>query len=267
MQDYLLPVGKKIDIRDYDASEYKTYSGDKHTAIDALTEIRLELKALQKIIKANKKQKVLIVFQGTDTSGKDGTIRNVFEGVDINGIRVAHFDKPTELELSRDFLWRVHQQVPKSGEIVLFNRSHYEDILIVRVQNLMPKEVWERRYEHINNFEKLLTDEGTKIIKIFLHIDKKEQTKRLQARIDNPDKHWKIHPNDFKDRSKWDEYVEAYNDALTITNTPYAPWHIVPANKKWYRNLIAGRIILNELKNMQLTYPGGNSELNGVVLE
>lgn len=267
MNQYILPLNSKINIEDYDASEYRKYSGKKEDAIQELAEIRLEIKALQKIFRAKSDKKLLIVFQGMDTSGKDGSIRNIFEGVDINGIRVAHFDKPTEHELKRDFLWRVHNVVPKNGEIVLFNRSHYEDVLIVRVQNLKPKSIWEKRYAHINNFEKLLCDEGTIIFKLFLNISFEEQTKRLQRRIDNPDKHWKIHPNDFKDRNKWDEYVIAYNEMLEKTNKAYAPWYIIPANKKWYRNLIAGRIILNELKNLELKYPAGNSDLKGVVLK
>ncbi len=267
MFDYILPFDKKIDIESYDASEYRKYEGNKETAIKDLFEIRTEIKLLQKIFRARADKKLLIILQGMDTAGKDGTIRNVFEGVDINGIRVAHFDRPTEHELNRDFLWRVHNQVPKKGEIVLFNRSHYEDVLIVRVQNLMPESVWKKRYEHINNFEKLLYDEGTVIIKLFLHIDFNEQTKRLQRRIDNPDKHWKIHPNDFKDRKKWNEYVTAYNDMLTKTNKQHSKWYIVPSNKKWYRNLIAGRIILNELEQLNLKYPDENPDLKGVVLK
>jgi PPK2 family polyphosphate:nucleotide phosphotransferase len=267
MNNYLLPFEEEINIEKYDASEYKTYSGNKNDAISELSEIRQELKLLQKVFRAKSDKKLLIVFQGMDTSGKDGSIRNVFEGVDINGLRVAHFDKPTETELRRDFLWRVHNVVPKCGEIVLFNRSHYEDVLIVRVQNLKPKSIWEKRFDHINNFEKLLYDEGTVIIKLFLNIDYEEQTKRLQRRIDNPDKHWKIHPNDFKDRQKWDDYVIAYNEMLKKTNKKHSPWYIIPANKKWYRNLIAGRIILNELRKLELKYPSENSELKGLVLK
>lgn len=267
MKNYLLPLNKDIDIRNLNASEYEEFNGKKDDAMSELADIRLEIKKIQKVIYAAKNHRLLIVLQGMDTAGKDGTIRNVFEGVDINGIRVEHFDKPTDEELSYDYLWRIHKKVPGDGDIVLFNRSHYEDILVVRVQNLKPKSVWSKRYRHINDFERLLTDEGTKIIKLFLHIDKSEQTKRLQRRIDTPEKHWKIHPNDFKDRDKWGDFVDAYNDALTKTNTEYAQWHWIPSNKKWYRNLIAGRVILNELKSLNAEFPPEKPEIMGMQLK
>ena len=266
MKKYQIPLDVNFDLRNYDASEYKQYKGDKQKAKDELFEIRKELAKLQKIHYAEQKHKILVILQGMDTSGKDGTARNVFEGMDINGVKVEHFKKPSAEDLRRDFLWRVHKKVPADGEIVIFNRSHYEDILIVRVQNLKPKEIWENRYRHIRDFEKLLSDEGTKIIKIFLHIDHKEQTKRLQRRIDNPEKHWKIESNDFKDRDLWDDYVHAYNDAINETNTDYAPWHIVPSNKKWYRNLITGKIILNEFMKLEFKFPPPKKELEGLVL-
>jgi PPK2 family polyphosphate:nucleotide phosphotransferase len=168
---------------------------------------------------------------------------------------VASFKKPTPEELGHDFLWRVHKQVPGRGEIVIFNRSHYEDVLVVRVHNLAPKEVWSKRYDHINDFERMLVDQGTTILKFFLHIDLDEQKERLQARLDEPHKRWKFKPADLKERKLWPKYVKAYEDAISKTSTDWAPWYIVPANRKWYRNLVVGTVIIEALENLNMHYP------------
>jgi PPK2 family polyphosphate:nucleotide phosphotransferase len=213
------------------------------------------LEELQEMLYAEHKHKVLIVLQAMDTGGKDGTIRHVFEGVNPQGVRVAGFKKPTPEELDHDFLWRVHKQVPGKGEVVIFNRSHYEDVLVVRVHNLAPQEVWSKRYDHINDFERMLVDEGTTILKFFLHIDLDEQKERLQARLDEPNKRWKFNPEDLEERKLWPQYVKAYEDAISKTSTDWAPWYIVPANRKWYRNLVVGTVIIETLKDLDMRYP------------
>jgi len=218
-------------------------------------ELNERLEELQELLYAEHKHKVLIVLQAMDTGGKDGTIRHVFEGVNPQGVRVASFKKPTLEELDHDFLWRVHKQVPGKGEIVIFNRSHYEDVLVVRVHNLAPKEVWSKRYDHINGFERMLVDEGTTILKFFLHIDLDEQKERLQARLDEPNKRWKFNPDDLEERKLWPKYVKAYEDAISKTSTSWAPWYIVPANRKWYRNLVVGTVVIEALEDLNMRHP------------
>ncbi len=229
--------------------------------------MNLELDKLQKIQNAEKEHKILIIFQGLDASGKDGAIRNVFSSVNPSGVYVAHFGAPTATELSYDFLWRIHQKVPAKGEIVIFNRSHYEDVLIVRVQNLMPEHIWKKRFKHINNFEEMLSDENTTILKFYLHISYEEQRFRLQSRVDNPDKHWKIDPQDFKDREKWNEYIEAYNDVLNLTSTKFAPWFIIPSDKKWYRDLIITSILTDKLRKLKMKYPKSKIDYSGYIVK
>ena len=225
-------------------------------------EALIELKKLQnKLIHQQEKfyvdrrRKLLIVLQGMDTSGKNSTIRNVFYGVNPQYAHVASFDKPTTKELSYDFLWRVHREVPSNGEIVIFDRSHYEDVLAVRVNKLCPEEIWKKRFNHINNFEQLLHDEGTIIIKLYLHIDKETQKSRLQKRLDVPSKNWKFDHSDLIARSQWKQYEEAYETVFKNTSHPHAPWYIIPSNKKWARNLIVAKIITATLDELHLTYP------------
>jgi PPK2 family polyphosphate:nucleotide phosphotransferase len=220
-----------------------------------LLELNHRLEELQELLHAEHKHKVLIVLQAMDTGGKDGTIRHVFEGVNPQGVRVASFKKPTPEELGHDFLWRVHKQVPGRGEIVIFNRSHYEDVLVVRVHDLAPKGVWSKRYDHINDFERMLVDEGTTILKFFLHIDLDEQKERLQARLDEPNKRWKFNPADLEERKLWPMYVKAYEDAISKTSTDWAPWYVIPANRKWYRNLVVGTVIIEALEDLNMRYP------------
>ena len=232
-----------------------------------MVELNRELEELQELLYAESKNKVLIILQGMDTAGKDGTIRHVFDGVNPQGVRVACFKVPTRVELDHDYLWRIHNRTPGNGEIVIFNRSHYEDVLVVRVHSLVSEDVWQKRFEHINCFEKFLTDEGTTILKFFLWIDLDEQKQRLQARLDNPHKQWKFKTGDLKERKRWDEYIQAYEDILSKTSTEWAPWYIIPANRKWYRNLVIGEILIQKLKDMKMSYPKPEEDLSGVVVE
>ncbi|MEM9135674.1 MAG: PPK2 family polyphosphate kinase, partial [Actinomycetota bacterium] len=213
-----------------------------------------------------RKERVLVVLQAMDAGGKDGTIRRVFEGVDPSGVKVAAFKRPTEAELAHDYLWRVHPHVPGDGELVIFNRSHYEDVLVVRVMDIVPKSRWKKRYDHIRAFEQLLADEGTTIIKLFLHISKDEQRERLQARLDEPDKNWKFEEGDLVPRARWDDYQEAFTDALTETSTEDAPWYVIPADRKWYRNLVVSEILIQSLEGLDMTYPEAAPDIAEMVI-
>jgi PPK2 family polyphosphate:nucleotide phosphotransferase len=255
MRSFRLEPGKKVKIGDFDPSSTGDFEGGKKEGLEALQGLLQELDSLQETLYAEHKNKVLIVLQAMDTGGKDGTIRRVFEGVNPQGVRVASFKVPTPLELDHDFLWRIHQQVPGKGEIVIFNRSHYEDVLVVRVHQLVPEKVWKRRYAEINNFEKLLSQEGTVILKFFLNISLDEQKSRLQARLDDETKHWKFNPDDLKERALWKQYMQAYEDVLNETTTDHAPWHVVPADHKWFRDLVVANTIVRALKDLNLEYP------------
>jgi len=201
-----------------------------------------------------------------DTSGKDGTIRHVFRSVNPQGVWVASFKRPTDDELAHDYLWRVHQHTPPSGNITIFNRSHYEDVLVVRVHDLVPDEQWKRRYRHIVDFEQMLVDEGTTVVKFFLHISKDEQRDRLQARIDTPEKNWKFQAGDVAEREHWDAYQEAYADLLTETSTESAPWYVVPSDHKWMRNLIVSNVLVETLERLDLSYPPADPSLSSTVI-
>jgi len=255
MERYRVIQGSHVDLSEWDPNDKSAFSGKKKEGRKRLLELNEQLEELQELLYAEHKHKVLIVLQAMDSGGKDGTIRHVFEGVNPQGVRVAGFKKPTPEELDHDYLWRVHKQTPGRGEIVIFNRSHYEDVLVVRVHSLVPKEVWSKRYDHIKAFERTLADEGTTIVKFFLHIDLDEQRERFQARLDEPHKHWKFNPADLDERKLWPEYVRAYEDALSRTSTDWAPWYIVPANRKWYRNLVVGTIITETLASLDMQYP------------
>lgn len=234
-----------------DTGPFKT----KHDAAGPTAENLSALRNLQEVLYANSSRAVLIVIQAMDTGGKDGAIDHVFSGVNPQGCSVTSFKQPSHLELAHDFLWRVHAAAPDRGMIGIFNRSHYESVLVERVHSLVPKEVWQERYQHINNFERLLSDEGTVIVKFFLHISKKEQKKRLQARLDDPDKTWKFDPNDFVERKLWDRYQAAYADALEKCSTNHAPWYIVPADHKWFRNWVISQTLVRTLQDLKLKYP------------
>jgi len=213
------------------------------------------LNELQGLLYAESKQALLIVLQAMDTGGKDSTIREVLGPLNPQGVRVWNFKAPTEVELKHDFLWRVHKRVPGAGYIGVFNRSHYEDVLIVRVKRLVPEAVWRPRYEHINHFENLLAFGGTRIVKLYLHISREYQKERLQRRLDNPDKHWKFNPGDLVERALWDDYREAYEEALSRCSTIVAPWHVIPAERRWYRDLAVARILVAALEAMDPQYP------------
>ena len=207
-----------------------------------------ELYDLQEMMFAAGQNALLIVLQGLDTSGKEGAIGCLSRGINAHGVKVAPFKQPTEQEMAHDFLWRIHAQTPAKGMITIFNRSHYEDVLVVRVHKLVPEDQWKARYDQIKHFEKLLTDSDTIVLKFFLHISKEEQKERLLDREKDPDKAWKLNVGDWKERKHWDEYVEAYEDALAKTSTDNAPWHIIPADHKWYRNLIILETVIDALK-------------------
>ena len=257
-------AGQRISLADFDAD----YRGDwtKETASVAEDELEERLETLQEMLYAQGKHALLVVLQAMDAGGKDGTIKKVFKGVNPQGFKIANFKAPTPLELAHDFLWRIHQQVPPKGYIGIFNRSHYEDVLIVRVNELVSESVWRARYDHINNFEKLLADSGVKILKFYLHISKEEQKERFQARLDEPEKNWKFSVGDLPVRQKWDDYMAAYSDAISLCNTDYAPWHIVPANRKWYRDYIITKTIVDALESLDMKYPDPEPGLDKVVI-
>jgi PPK2 family polyphosphate:nucleotide phosphotransferase len=257
----------KFRIAKADASAKPFSTGSKAGDLERLVEIGPRLDTLQDVLYAEHRRKVLVVLQGMDTSGKDGTVRSVFREMDPLGLRVVGFKAPTPQELAHDYLWRVHAQTPGSGEIVIFNRSHYEDVLITRVHDMINAAECKRRYGHINAFEQMLTDTGTTIIKCFLHISKDEQRARLQGRVDNPDKHWKFDPSDISERELWDDYQSAYEDAINTTATPHAPWYVIPANSKTHRNLMVAEILLQTLEAMKPKYPAGNPEVAGLKIE
>lgn len=242
-------------MKEWATKEKSLFDISKDESHPILHEFRRELQELQKKLYAQGKHKVLIVIQAMDTGGKDGCIRHVFASVDPQGITVTPFKAPSTEERSHDYLWRIHEHTPANGHIAVFNRSHYEDIIAVRVKKLAPQKVWEKRYEHIVNFEKMLADEGTLILKFYLHISNKEQRERLQARLDDPSKHWKFNPDDLKDRAKWDEFMEVYEDVISRTSSEHAPWFMIPADRKWYRNLVVSQIIRDAMEKLEMNFP------------
>jgi len=265
MHHYLVRPGTKVDLEKIDPDDVRLVAGGKAEAKEKSTAIQERLRKLQELLFAGHERKLLVVLQGMDTSGKDGTIRHVMGGFNPQGTRVASFGKPTPEELDHDYLWRVHRQVPGRGEVVVFNRSHYEDVLVVRVHNLVPKGVWRKRYDQINAFEEILAESGTLILKFFLHISKDEQRARLQARIDDPTKRWKFQHGDLEERKFWDDYQRAYEDALSKTSSERAPWYVVPSNQKWYRNYVVGLIVADALDRLHMKYP--EPDLSGVVVK
>ncbi|MDX2004242.1 MAG: AMP/ADP-polyphosphate phosphotransferase [Meiothermus sp.] len=267
MKQYRVKPGARLKLSKFDPDDTSAFKGGKGTKEQALAEteeLRKRLEHLQELLYAQGKHKLLIVLQAMDAGGKDGTIRVVFDGVNPTGVRVASFKAPTSAELARDYLWRVHAHAPAKGEMVIFNRSHYEDVLVVRVRNLAPKAVWKKRYEHIRNFEQMLSDEGVTILKFYLHISKEEQKVRLQERLDNPEKRWKFDKGDLDNRALWDEYMAAFEDALSKTSTDQAPWFVIPANKNWYRNWLVSKIIVEALESLKMSYPDPEAGLEKI---
>ena len=228
---------------------------DKAEARKQTHKLRKELADLQQRLYADGRHALLIILQGMDASGKDGTVRHVLAGVNPQGVRVHSFKQPTPEESAHDFLWRVHQAVPPRGYIGVFNRSHYEDVLVVRVHGLVPEEVWRPRFRQINDFERLLSESGVHICKFFLHISRHEQARRFEKRLRDPQKHWKFSPSDLREREFWDPYRDAYRDVVRECSTSWAPWHIVPADHKWYRDLVVARTLVEALRRMDLRYP------------
>jgi PPK2 family polyphosphate:nucleotide phosphotransferase len=253
---FRIAPGDKVHLDKIDPSGTPSYDGDKSGAKEVIEQLTVQLDGLQERLYAGHKHSILIILQGMDTCGKDGTIEHVFEGVNPQGVRVANFKAPTPNELAHDYLWRVHREAPAKGEIAIFNRSHYEDVLVVRVHELVPEKVWQKRYKQINNFERTLTEEGTIILKFFLHISMDEQKQRLIDRLDEPEKHWKFNPDDLKERALWGDYQKAYEDAIEETSTEFAPWYIIPANRKWFRNLVIASILTKTLKDLDLQPSG-----------
>ena len=266
MSSHRIKPGKSPKLHKIDTAATADWSKGREAGEARALELNRELEALQELLYAEGKQRVLIVLQAMDTGGKDGVVRHVFEGVNPTGVRVASFKQPSTLELSHSYLWRYFQQLPKRGEIVIFNRSHYESVLVERVHEIVPKSVWKRRYGHIAEMEQALADEGTTILKFFLHISKEEQKRRLQARLDDREKLWKFSLGDLAEREHWESYMEAYEEAIEQTSSEDAPWYVIPADKKWYRDLVISQIIVDTLKRLDMKYPKPASGLDSVVI-
>lgn len=263
---YKVKPGVKLDLSRHDPDDRSLVGKRKAEAKARLVALAQKLDVQQELLYAEGRHKLLIVLQGMDTSGKDSTIRYVFEGVDPQGVRVEGFKAPTPEELAHDFLWRVHDKVPGKGELVIFNRSHYEDVLITRVNGWIDGKTCRSRYAQINSFEKLLADTGTTILKFFLYISKDEQKKRLEERRDDPHKQWKFNPADLKSREQWDDYMQAYAAALSATSTEHAPWYVVPANSKLQRNLIIAQAVTDRLDALKMRYPEAAPDIESIVI-
>ena len=259
--------GQPVDLSAIDPSDTSAAPGDKRVTNAATEELAVRLSELQDILWARQQERVLVVLQGMDTSGKGGTVEHVFGAVNPAGLRVTSFKAPSENELSRDYLWRVHANVPQGGEIGVFDRSHYEDVIAVRVFDLMPEDRWRKRYTHINGFEQLLAEEGTTIVKLLLHISKDEQKRRLERRLARAHKHWKFRLSDLDSRKRWDDYQAAFAEAIERTATAHAPWYLIPADKKWYRNWAVATIVTATLEGLDLTWPESPDDLTGVVID
>ena len=258
--------GRKVKLADYDPDDTEGLK-DKEESNERLDQNVARLVELQHLLYAEAKHALLVVLQAMDAGGKDGTVRHVMGAVNPQGCKVASFKVPSAEEAAHDFLWRVHKAVPARGEIGIFNRSHYESVLVVRVHDLEPECVWSKHYQQINMFEEILAENGVTILKFFLHISKDEQKLRFQERLDNPDKHWKVSPADFSERKLWDDYQTAYGAALTQCSTKYAPWFIIPANKKWFRNLAVSEIIVDALEGLDMEFPKPAHDLSEIVIE
>ncbi|MCP4304441.1 MAG: polyphosphate kinase 2 family protein [bacterium] len=263
---YRVKPGQHVDLSKWDPADRSEFDGSRREGVKYQKKLRKRLAELQQLMWAEDRHKLLVVFQAMDTGGKDGTIRKVFSGVNPQGIHVVNFKAPTSEELDHDYLWRIHDHTPETGSFSVFNRSHYEDVLIVRVLDLVPEARWSRRYGHINDFERLLADEGTTILKFYLHISKEEQAERLQARLDDDTKHWKFNAGDLEHRALWADYMAAYEAALEQTSTAHAPWHVVPANRKWYRNIVITKTIVDTLEGFNMQYPDPEDGLADVVI-
>lgn len=266
-QHYLIKQGQNDCLKEVQSDPWEDLPKSKSAARDELHDLHIRLAELQQRFFVDRRKKLLLVLQGMDTSGKNGTIRHVFRGVNPQGVHVASFEKPSSRELAHDYLWRIHKRAPSRGEIMIFDRSHYEDVLAVRVNELKPESVWRKRYRHIRDFEQMLIDEDTVIMKFFLHINRDTQKKRLQERLDIPAKNWKFDESDLVARSKWEDYITAYEAVFAETATEQSPWYVIPANKKWARNLLVARIVVACLEDMQLSYPEVNYDPAKIVID
>jgi len=260
---FIVKEDDKLDLSKINPNEKGDYKGKKEAKAKMKENIK-KLTELQYKLYSENKQSILVVLQALDAAGKDGTINHVFAPLNPQGCRVHGFKAPTQIELAHDFLWRIHKETPGKGEIVIFNRSHYEDVLITRVHKLISQKECEMRYKYINDFEKLLTDNNTKIIKIYLHISKEEQLKRFKKRLDTPKKHWKISDGDYKERQLWNDYTGAFENAINACSQKDAPWYVIPANHKWYRNLVVSEIMVETMENMKLKLPEPTVDINEI---
>jgi PPK2 family polyphosphate:nucleotide phosphotransferase len=259
--------GAPVDLSRLDTGDTSAAPGGKRETVCATARLVERLAELQEMLWARGTERLLVVLQGMDTSGKGGTVKHVLGAVNPAGLRVTSFKAPTTTELARDYLWRVHAEVPARGQIGVFDRSHYEDVLVVRVEGLVPEERLARRYDHINAFERLLVDEGTTIVKLFLDISKQEQRTRLQARLDTPEKRWKFKRDDLHVRARWNDYQAAFQAMVEHTSTEHAPWHVIPADKKWYRNWAVATILVEALEALDLSWPEPEEDLSDVVID
>jgi len=259
----IVAPGSKVQLAHHDPADTLGHRRNRKAQEKTLARLR----ELQHLLYADARYSLLIVLQGRDAAGKDGAIGHVMSGVNPQGCEVTSFKQPSHEELAHDFLWRVHKAVPRRGDIGIFNRSHYEDVLIARVHRLVPKEIWEKRYRHINEFEHMLHANGVTILKFFLHISKEEQKQRFLARMKDPTRNWKLSLPDFEERKHWDDYTEAYQDALAKCSTTWAPWHIIPSDHKWFRNHLIAKLIVSALDSMKLKYPPPSVDVSKVALE
>jgi PPK2 family polyphosphate:nucleotide phosphotransferase len=258
-------TGASVKLSDFDPAD--TLGWNKETAKVELERVKLELDQLQQRLFAEGTRSVLLVVQAMDAAGKDGTIRSIFSGLNPAGVNVVGFKVPGGRETQHDYLWRVHEHAPAKGFITVFNRSHYEDVLVVRVKGFAPRSVWSRRYDHINAFEQMLSDEGTTVVKCFLNVSKDKQKERFQERLDDPTKRWKFRTGDLEDRALWPKFQTAYRDALERTSTRAAPWYVVPADRNWVRNLAVARILLDTLRAMKPQFPDPEVGLDDIVID
>ena len=262
-QRFQVVPGSKVKLKDIDPGFKDKHESHKDAA-EELEQDRTKLRELQELLYAEGRHSLLIVLQGMDTGGKDGTINHILGAMNPQGCRVAGFKQPSAEEAAHDFLWRIHPAAPARGQVAIFNRSHYEDVLVVRVHSLVPQAVWSQRYERINDFEKGLVEHDTHILKFYLHISKEEQLTRFKERLDDPAKQWKISEADYKERSFWDDYVAAYEDALSRCSTEHAPWFVIPSDHKWFRNLAVARIVVEHLEGLNMKRPEPKVDLEHI---
>ncbi|HEX3743144.1 MAG TPA: polyphosphate kinase 2 family protein [Bryobacteraceae bacterium] len=264
-RELIVEPGSKFKLAKFDPDH--TFGYEKESAGDHLTKNIQRLCMLQYRLYAEGKRSLLVVLQGIDAGGKDGTIKHVMSGLNPQGVTVTSFKVPEGAEKRHDYLWRIHNAVPEWGKLGIFNRSHYEDVLVVRVHELVPEKVWERRYGEINDFEHMLSDSGVRIVKFLLYISKDEQAKRFQERIDDKEKNWKFSPADVKEREYWDQYIDAYQDMVRKCSKKDAPWYVIPANNKWFRNLAVSQILCDTLEDMDLKFPKATANLKRIKFE